>query len=1153
MVFIMNGEKMKTIEFTHLHSHTEYSLLDSMNKIKDYVKKIKDSNMSAGAITDHGVMYGVIDFYKCAKAEGIKPIIGCEVYVSPKSRLEKDTDNRYSHLVLLAETNEGYDNLMKICSHGFIDGFYYKPRVDFEILKLYHKGIIALSACLGGSLPKAIIEKDEEGIAHIITDHIEIFGKNNYFLELQDHGIFEQQIVNAKLIELSKSYDIPLVATNDCHYTEKEHAIAHEVLLCMQCGKTISDPTHMKYDGNEYYVKTPQEMYDLFSYIPEAIENTMKIAERCNVEIEFHVTKMPTYEVPSPHTSVSYLHKLCLDGLKKRYPTTYDNHLERLEYELSIIVKMGYVDYFLIVWDFINWARIHDIAVGPGRGSAAGSLVSYSIGITDVDPIQYQLLFERFLNPERVSMPDIDIDFCYERREEVIEYVKEKYGHNCVAQIITFGTMAARMVIKDVGKVMDIPYSVCDTLAKMIPVEVGITIEKALELNPDFNMLYNTDEKTREIIDMCICLEGLPRQTSTHAAGIVICGQQVMDFLPLARTGGEGNNLVSQFGMNTVEELGLLKMDFLGLKTLTVIEDTVKNVQLSKHEIINIKKIDYEDTNILDFIGTGNTDGVFQLESDGMKNFMSQLKPKSLEDLIAGISLYRPGPMDFIPQYINGKNSPYEIQNACPELDSILTPTYGCIVYQEQVMQIVRDLAGYTLGRSDLVRRAMSKKKASVMEEERLNFVYGNEKEKIPGCINRGIKEEVATEIFDTMTDFAKYAFNKSHAASYAIIAYQTAWLKYYYPKEYMAALMSSVMTVPSKLLGYIRSCKDNNITILPPNLIKSSHRFIVNEDAILFALPGIKNISENLARTITQKREGSVLENIEDVIEFLVSCDANKKAILNLIKAGALDDFGGNRAQYQKIYENIIDKSLDKKNNNVIGQLSLFDNEEIEKQFILPRVNELPLNELLEQEKEVLGFFLSGHPLQEYEQIIKSYSTHSSFQFVRQDDESFVVEDGQSTTICGIIEQIDIKYTKKSGKPMAFFTLEDQYGSATVIVFPQQLQHYKELLQKAAKVVVSGTISLDESRNATIICDKIKSMNDIPHHVWIKFPTMANYKENSDWIDLLLCNNQNDTLIVYIEETKIKKLFKNAFNLSESSLQVLKERFGDKNIAITV
>ena len=801
------------MNFTHLHVHTEYSLLDGSNKIKEYVDRVKALGMDSAAITDHGVMYGVIDFYRAARASGINPILGCEVYVAPGSRFDREAgsgDDRYYHLVLLAENNQGYSNLMKIVSKGFIEGFYYKPRVDLSLLEKYHEGIIALSACLAGEVARFITRGMYEDAKKAALRYQDIFGKGNFFLELQDHGIPEQQNVNQQLLKMHRETGIELVATNDVHYTLAEDAQPHDVLLCLQTGKKLADEDRMRYEGGQYYVKSPEEMERLFPYAPEALENTHKIAQRCHVEIEFGVTKLPKFDVPEGYTSWEYLNELCFKGLEERYQPVTEELKERLNYELSTIRNMGYVDYFLIVWDFIKYARDHDIMVGPGRGSAAGSLVAYTLGITQLDPIRYDLLFERFLNPERVSMPDIDVDFCFERRQEVIDYVRRKYGDDCVVQIVTFGTLAARGVIRDVGRVMDLPYAQVDTIAKMIPQELNITIDKALQMNPELKKVYEDQKEIHDLIDTAKRLEGLPRHTSMHAAGVVISQKDVSEYVPLSRA--SDGSIVTQFTMTTLEELGLLKMDFLGLRTLTVIQNAVHLIEQDAGVKLDMQHIDYNDKKVLDSLGTGRSDGVFQLESAGMKNFMKELKPQSLEDVIAGISLYRPGPMDFIPQYIRGKNRPDTIKYDCPQLEPILKPTYGCIVYQEQVMQIVRNLAGYTLGRSDLVRRAMSKKKAAVMEKERQNFVYGNEEEGVPGCIANGISEQTANKIYDDMIDFAKYAFNKSHAAAYAVVSYQTAFLKYYYPVEFMAALMTSVIEMPTKVAEYIQVCRQMNI-----------------------------------------------------------------------------------------------------------------------------------------------------------------------------------------------------------------------------------------------------------------------------------------------------------------------------------------------------
>ena len=1014
------------MNFTHLHVHTEYSLLDGSNKINEYVARVKELGMNSAAITDHGVMFGCIDFYRAAKAAGIKPILGCEVYVAPGSRFDREigqAEDRYYHLVLLAENNHGYENLMKIVSKAFVDGFYYKPRVDMDLLQEYHEGIIALSACLAGEVAKNITRGMYEEAKSAALRYEKIFGKGNFFLELQDHGIPQQQRVNQQLLRMSQETGIALVATNDVHYTYDTDAEAHDILLCVQTRKLLSDENRMRYEGGQYYVKSPEEMAELFPYIPEALENTQKIADRCEVEIEFGVTKLPKFDVPAPYTSWEYLNKLCYDGLKERYTGDLTELEKRLEYELGVIKTMGYVDYFLIVWDFIRFARDHDIMVGPGRGSAAGSLVSYTLGITKLDPIKYNLLFERFLNPERVSMPDIDVDFCFERRQEVIDYVVEKYGKDRVVQIVTFGTMAARGVIRDVGRVMDLPYAQCDAIAKMIPEELNITIDKALKMNPELKNLYTTDEMVKKLIDMSRRLEGLPRHTSMHAAGVVISQKSVDEYVPLARA--SDGSIVTQFTMTTLEELGLLKMDFLGLRTLTVIQKAVKLIEKNKGISLDMDHVDYNDKAVYDMLGAGKTEGVFQLESAGMTSFMKELKPESLEDVIAGISLYRPGPMDFIPQYIEGKNNPDSIHFLCPQLEPILSATYGCIVYQEQVMQIVRSLGGYTLGRSDLVRRAMSKKKAAVMEKERQNFVYGNEEEGVPGCVNRGISEEIANKIYEQMMDFAKYAFNKSHAAAYAVVAYQTAYLKCHFPVEFMAALMTSVIDNPPKVAGYILSSRKMGIDILPPDINKGDSTFSVDGGGIRYGLSAIKSIGKPVIEAIVAERnQRGSFTSLRDFIERMTGKDVNKKAIENFIKAGAFDELPGNRRQKMMVYAQILDSVVQEKKNMMAGQMSLFDlvpeEEKTAYEIRMPDVEEYPKEAKLAFEKEVLGIYISGHPLEEYETCWRKNISAVTTDFM-PDEESGQpkVRDGQQVIVGGMITEKTIKYTK-TNKVMA-------------------------------------------------------------------------------------------------------------------------------------
>lgn len=1005
--------------FAHLHVHTEYSLLDGSNKIKEYVKRVKELGMDSAAITDHGVMYGVIDFYRAAKEAGIKPILGCEVYVAPNSRFDKELtggDDRYYHLVLLAENNTGYANLMKIVSKGFTEGYYYKPRVDMEILNRYHEGIIALSACLAGEVARNIQKGLIDEAKKAALKYQECFGKGNFFLELQDHGIPAQHTVNTALLSISKELDIPLVATNDVHYTYREDEKPHDILLCIQTGKKLADEDRMRYEGGQYYVKSEEEMKGLFPYAWEAVENTQSIADRCNVEIEFGVTKLPHFEVPEGYDSWGYLNKLCDDGLKERYPEDDGTLRERLDYELGIIKRMGYVDYFLIVWDFINYAKSNDIMVGPGRGSAAGSIVSYCLKITNIDPIKYNLLFERFLNPERVSMPDIDIDFCFERRQEVIDYVGRKYGSEKVVQIVTFGTMAAKGVIRDVGRVMDLPYSYVDGIAKMIPNELNVTIDRALQANPELRKLYESDEQVKVLIDMSKRLEGLPRHTSMHAAGVVICPESADEFVPLSR--GSDGCITTQFTMTTLEELGLLKMDFLGLRTLTVIQNAVRLVEKDTGVKLDMDNVDFNDKAVLDSIGTGRTDGVFQVESGGMKNFMKELKPQNLEDIIAGISLYRPGPMDFIPRYIKGKNNAASITYLCPQLKPILEPTYGCIVYQEQVMQIVRDLGGYTMGRSDLVRRAMSKKKQSVMEKERANFIYGNEEEGVPGCVSNGISAEVAGTIYEEMMDFAKYAFNKSHAACYAVVSYQTAYLKYYYPVEFMAALLTSVIDNPGKVSEYILTCRSMGIKILPPDINEGEAGFSVSGGSIRYALTAIKGVGRPVIDQVTAEREarGPFL-SIQDFVTRMADSEVNKRTVENFIKSGTFDGLGGTRKQFMSVFVQMMDAQQHNKKNNLAGQMSLFDlvDEEDKGEFEirLPDVGEYSKELLLGFEKEVLGIYVSGHPLEEYEQTWRKHITRTTADFLLDEETGEMnVRDQERVTIGGMISD------KKSSIP---------------------------------------------------------------------------------------------------------------------------------------
>ena len=1148
------------MSFAHLHVHTEYSLLDGSNKIKEYVARAKELGMNSAAITDHGVMYGVIDFYREARKQGINPILGCEVYVAPNSRFDREVtggDDRYYHLVLLAENNEGYENLTKIVSKGFVEGYYYKPRVDKELLRTYHKGIIALSACLAGEVPRYLTKGMYEEAKDRALEYQEIFGKGNYFLELQDHGIPDQQLVNQQLMKLSQETGIELVATNDVHYTYADDAKAHDILLCIQTGKKLSDENRMRYEGGQYYVKSEEEMAALFPYARQALENTQKIADRCSVEIEFGVTKLPKYDVPEGYTSWEYLQKLCYEGLDQRYRTPSQELKDRLAYELDTIRHMGYVDYFLIVWDFIKYAKDHGIAVGPGRGSAAGSIVSYCLGITTIDPIHYQLLFERFLNPERVSMPDIDVDFCYERRQEVIDYVTRKYGKDCVAQIVTFGTLAARGVIRDVGRVMDLPYAYVDSIAKMIPQELGITIDKALQMNPELRKLYESDETVTHLIDMAKRLEGLPRHCSMHAAGVVICQKPVEEYVPLSRAAD--GTITTQFIMTTLEELGLLKMDFLGLRTLTVIQNAVLLAR-KKQPDLQIDKIDYDDKAVLDYIGTGKTEGIFQLESGGMKNFMKELQPHSLEDVIAGISLYRPGPMDFIPQYIRGKNDRSSITYDCPQLEPILAPTYGCIVYQEQVMQIVRDLAGYTLGRSDLLRRAMSKKKAAVMEKERKTFVYGDEETGVPGCIKNGIDEQTANKIYDEMIDFAKYAFNKSHAAAYAVVSYQTAWLKYYYPVEYMAALMTSVIDNPTKVAEYIYVCRQMGIRILPPDINKGEADFSVDGGDIRYGLAAIKSIGRPVIRAIVNDRkELGEFRNLEDFITRISSRELmNKRLVENLIKAGALDVLGGTRKQFMSIYIQIVDHMQQEKKNSMVGQMSLFDvvSEEQKEEFQIrmPDVGEYTKENLLGFEKEVLGVYVSGHPLEPYEEEWRKVISATTADFQVDPEVGYTkVRDGAREIIGGIIVEKTVKHTK-TNQMMAFLTVEDLFGTVEVVVFPRDYEKYRQYLEEDNKIFVKGRVSEEDDKASKLICEKILPFGQKKKELWIQFPDKETYlEEEAITYGYLADSEGNDEVVIYCEKEKIvKKLPANKnISINPQILSRLMNHFGENRVKV--
>ncbi len=1151
------------MNFTHLHVHTEYSLLDGSGKIKEMIHRTKELGMDSLAITDHGVMYGVIDFYKSCQAEGIKPIIGCEVYVAPNSRLDRELGNseeRYYHLVLLAENNTGYQNLMKIVSNGFLEGFYYKPRVDCEILEKYSEGIIALSACLGGEVANNLLKGFYEEGKKAALKLQKIFGEGNFFLELQDHGMEEQKSTNQGLLRMSQETGIKLVATNDIHYTFAEDADPHDILLCIQTQKKVTDENRMRYEGGQYYLKSPEEMLTIFPYAKEALENTYEIAKRCNVTITFGEYKLPVYPVPAPFHALEYLKQLCMEGLKERYQPVPEDLWERLEYELTTISNMGFVDYFLIVWDFIKYARDNGIIVGPGRGSAAGSIVSYSLGITDIDPIKYNLLFERFLNPERLTMPDIDIDFCYERRQEVIDYVTRKYGKDKVVQIVTFGTMAARAVLRDVGRALDLPYAQVDIVAKMIPTELGITIEKALEANKDLRQLYESNQEVKYLIDMSKRLEGLPRHTSMHAAGVVIGKSSLDEYVPLSRSSDD--SVTTQFTMTTLEELGLLKMDFLGLRTLTVIQNAEKLINKNRNSSnqFDIKKIDYNDEKVYDLIASGKTEGIFQLESAGMKSFMKELKPRSLEDVIAGIALYRPGPMDFIPKYVKGKNEAGHIIYECPQLEPILSPTYGCIVYQEQVMQIVRDLAGYSYGRSDLVRRAMSKKKESVMMKERQTFVYGNPEEGVVGCIGNGIPEAVANHIFDEMTDFAKYAFNKSHAAAYAVVSYETAYLKCYYPVEFMAALMTSVIDNPGKVSEYIYTCRQMNIEILPPDINEGYAVFTVSNGAIRYALSAIKGIGRPVIDAIvTERAENGLFKNLIDFATRLSGKEVNKRTIESFIKAGVFSNIHENRRQLMLSYVQILDSIAADKKRSLSGQMSLFDfaSEEVKQEYevSMPEVTEYSKEQLLALEKEVLGIYVSGHPLESYESRISKNVTVNSNDFVIDEETNRPkVTDGSTQIIGGMITSKTVKSTRTNSM-MAFILLEDLFGVVEVIIFPRDFEKYKGVLEPDQKIFVRGKVTVEEEKAAKLICQEIILFDALPREVWVKYKNMKAFLEDELSLYSLLDEFDGiDSVTIYCEEEKCMKKLPKSRNVKADNdlLQRLYTKYSEENIRIT-
>lgn len=1156
--------------FVHLHVHTQYSLLDGANRITDLVQRVKELGMDSVAITDHGVMYGVVEFYKEAKKNGIKPILGCEVYTSKRLMQDKQPgiDSDYGHLVLLAKNNIGYKNLMKIVSLGFTEGYYYKPRVDYQTLEKYSEGIIALSACLSGDIPSAILNNDYEKAIELANRLNNIFGQDNFYLELQHNGISEQSLVNQQLIKLSGELGIPLVATNDAHYLTKESAKSHEILLCIQTGKTINDENRMRFNTDEVYVKSPEEMYEHFKNVKGALENTAKIAERCNVELEFGKLHLPSFTVEEGYTPYEYLKEKCYEGIAERYgENCQESIVQRLDFELSVILKMGYVDYFLIVWDFIRYARENGIMVGPGRGSAAGSIVSYCLGITSVDPLKYNLLFERFLNPERISMPDIDIDFCYERRQEVIDYVISKYGKDKVSQIITFGTMAARAAIRDVGRALDIPYGDVDFIAKLIPFQIGMTIDKALDISQELKKKYESDEQITLLIDTARSLEGLPRHASTHAAGVVISKEPIVEYVPLQLN---ESNVTTQFTMGLLEELGLLKMDFLGLRTLTVIRDAVNLVEHGHNKKIDINKIDYDELDVYKMIGEGKTVGIFQLESGGMTQFMKDLQPNSLEDIIAGISLYRPGPMDQIPRYIRNKNNPKQIKYHHPLLENILNVTYGCMVYQEQVMQIFRELGGYSMGRADLVRRAMSKKKVSVMEQERTNFIFGiideAGNEVVKGAVKNGVDEATATKIFDEMMDFASYAFNKSHAAAYAVVAYHTAWLKYHYPIEFMAASLNSFLGSSDKVSQYVNECKVLNIKVLPPDVNESSVKFTVVNQKIRFGLAAIKNVGENaILSMITERSRNGYFTSFLDFCQRIEGRDINKRCLESLIRSGAFDSFNVFRSKLIAVYERFLDGIVQSRKKSMDGQLSIFDlmqepQESLQEEY--PDIKEFPTNVLLGMEKEMLGLYVSGHPLSEYLSVFdKNVNLYSKDLYLNSDDEDSndieleikKLQDSMKVVVGGIVSSRKTK-TTKNNNIMAFVGLEDMYGTMEIIVFPTIFERYSPLLEMESIVIVTGRLSLREDEQPKIICEEvlpIKSLQDKGVYITLQGELS---KEESASIRALLkyFNGTTPTYINKKNDIKFKKLDRQYWiDVNNVIMEELECRLGKENVIL--
>ena len=1164
------------MSFTHLHLHTEYSLLDGACRIPKLVERIKALGMTSCAITDHGVMYGCIDFYSAMKDAGIKPIIGCEVYVC-RDRLDKSAANReYSHLILLCENNTGYQNLMKLVSEGFLTGYYYRPRIDYNLIRQHSEGLICLSACLSGDLPKLLLQGRYDDAEAYVREMQDIFGEKNFYVEIMDHGIREEKIVMPRLISLAREMNVPLVATNDCHYLEEKDADAQEVLLCIQTGKTLDDANRMRMDTRQLYVKSEDEMRTLFAACPDAVDRTQEIADRCNVEFEFGVTRLPHYPVPEGETALSMLTRLTHEGLRERYPDAKetDEPWQRLNYELNVISSMGYVDYFLIVWDFIRYAKSQGIMVGPGRGSGAGSIVAYSLGITMLDPLKYQLLFERFLNPERVTMPDIDVDFCYERRQEVIDYVARKYGADHVSQIITFGTLQAKGCIRDVGRVLGMSYQDTDAVAKAIPFDLGMTLEKALTLSPLLKTMYDEQPEVHRLIDTAMTLEGMPRHASTHAAGVLITGKPVMEYVPLQRN---DEVITTQYPMGTIERLGLLKMDFLGLRTLTVIRDTL---DMLREQGIDMKPEDIprDDPAVYEMISAGDTDGVFQLEGGGMRTFLTNMKPTCFEDIIAAISLYRPGPMESIPRYIQGKQNPSSIHYETEKLRPILDVTYGCMVYQEQVMQIVRDLAGYSYGRSDLVRRAMAKKKHKVMAQEREYFIHGKLNDDgtidVPGCVRNGVPEEVASHLYDEMTAFASYAFNKSHAAAYAVVCIETAWLKRYHPVPFMAAILNSVYGNPAKIAAYIQYCRSRGIAILPPDVNRSQWKFTVakapdGQLGILFGLGAVKTVGQGAVDAIIRERKHGAYRDIFDFCRRIDTSECNKRVVESLIKAGAFDSMGENRHSLVEAVDGIIKSVESDSRRNLDGQLDLFSlmsggaQSTSKDVYEIRHLEEYSHTELLQQEKEVSGLYLSGHPLDAYREQSAKFATHSIKALTGE--EAHGLDNAHVRIVCTIVKSRMM--TTKSNSLMAFTSVEDLTGTMEVIVFPKVLEVFRDAIRENAVVVIEGRLSVREDEPSKLMAESISPiegydpkhpqanrpdrMRDAAQRLYIRLPSRS-CPQYAKVVNLLEIFDGDMPVIFYLEDTKQKLAAPRRLYTSGHPLffQELRRLVGEKNVA---